>query len=138
MISISTPQILKAIPSGAAAVDVHWIGSLGYNHFLGAGIALLIVLLFARLSFRSAMAGFLTIVPVMISVLFLYTVMGVLDIWLAVGTSMFAAIAIGVGVDFAVHTVDRLMYLINEENLPIKIAFQEFINLQDELCYSIF
>jgi predicted RND superfamily exporter protein len=117
---------LKAIPSGAAAVDVHWIGSLGYNHFLGAGIALLIVLLFAALSFRSAMAGFLTIVPVMISVLFLYTVMGVLDIWLAVGTSMFAAIAIGVGVDFAVHTVDRLMYLINEENLPIKIAFQEF------------
>jgi predicted RND superfamily exporter protein len=117
---------LKAIPSGAAAVDVHWIGSLGYNHFLGAGIALLIVLLFAALSFRSAMAGFLTIVPVMISVLFLYTVMGVLDIWLAVGTSMFAAIAIGVGVDFAVHTVDRLMYLINEEGLPIKIAFQEF------------
>jgi predicted RND superfamily exporter protein len=117
---------LKAIPSGAAAVDVHWIGSLGYNHFLGAGIALLIVLLFAALSFRSAMAGFLTIVPVMISVLFLYTVMGVLDIWLAVGTSMFAAIAIGVGVDFAVHTVDRLMYLINEEGLLIKIAFQEF------------
>jgi hydrophobe/amphiphile efflux-3 (HAE3) family protein len=117
---------LKAIPSGAAAVDVHWIGSLGYNHFLGAVIALLIVLLFAALSFRSAMAGFLTIVPVMISVLFLYTVMGVLDIWLAVGTSMFAAIAIGVGVDFAVHTVDRLMYLINEEGLPIKIAFQEF------------
>jgi predicted RND superfamily exporter protein len=117
---------LKAIPSGAAAVDVHWIGSLGFNHFLGAGIALLIVLLFAALSFRSAMAGFLTIVPVMISVLFLYTVMGVLDIWLAVGTSMFAAIAIGVGVDFAVHTVDRLKYLMNEENLPVKVAFQEF------------
>jgi len=117
---------LTAIPSGTVAVDTHWIGSLGYNHFLGAGIALLVVLLFAALSFRSVMAGFLTIVPVLISVLFLYTVMGILDIWLAVGTSMFAAIAIGVGVDFAVHTVDRLLFLINEEGLSLQKAYQEF------------
>ena len=117
---------LTAISSGTVAVDAHWIGSLGYNHFLGAGIALLVVLLFAAMSFRSVMAGFLTIIPVMISVLFLYTVMGILDIWLAVGTSMFAAIAIGVGVDFAVHTVDRLSYLINEEGLTLQKAYQEF------------
>ena len=52
--------------------------------------------------------------------------MGLLDIWLAIGTSMFAAIAIGIGVDFAVHTVDRLKYLLNEKGLPIKEAYNEF------------
>jgi len=117
---------IKATTSGKVAVDAYWIGGLGFNHFLGAGLALLVVLIFAALSFRSLLAGVLTIIPVSISVLFIYTVMGVLDIWLAVGTSMFAAIAIGVGVDFAVHTVDRLKYLLKEKGLPIQQAYIEF------------
>lgn len=117
---------IKATTSGKVAVDAYWIGGLGFNHFLGAGLALLVVLIFAAFSFRSLVAGVLTIIPVSISVLFIYTVMGIMDIWLAVGTSMFAAIAIGVGVDFAVHTVDRLKYLLKEKNLPIQQAYTEF------------
>lgn len=117
---------IKATTSGKVTVDAYWINRLGYNHFLGAGLALLVVLIFAAFSFRSLWAGILTIIPVSISVLFIYTVMGLLDIWLAIGTSMFAAIAIGIGVDFAVHTVDRLKYLLNEKALPIKQAYQEF------------
>jgi len=117
---------IKATTSGKVTVDAYWINHLGFNHFLGAGIALLVVLIVAALSFRSLFAGVLTVIPVLISVLFIYTVMGVLDIWLAVGTSMFAAIAIGVGVDFAVHTVDRLKYLLGEKGLPIQEAYAEF------------
>ena len=52
--------------------------------------------------------------------------MGLLNIWLAVGTSMFAAIAIGIGVDFAVHTVDRLKFLLHDQGLPVYKAFNEF------------
>ncbi len=117
---------VKATTTGKVTVDAYWINRLGFNHFLGAGLALLVVLLFAALSFRSLWAGILTIIPVSISVLFIYTVMGILDIWLAIGTSMFAAIAIGIGVDFAVHTVDRLKFLLNEKGLPIKEAYNEF------------
>ncbi|NMH89841.1 efflux RND transporter permease subunit [Flavivirga algicola] len=117
---------IKATSSGKVTVDAHWINRLGFNHFVGAGLALLVVLLFAALSFKSIWAGILTIIPVSISVLFIYTVMGVLNIWLAVGTSMFAAIAIGVGVDFAVHTVDRLKFLLSEKGLPIKEGYHEF------------
>ena len=56
----------------------------------------------------------------------IYAVMGFTGIWLSVGTSMFAAIAIGVGVDFAVHTVDRMIYFINELKLDIEVAFETF------------
>ncbi|WP_170836987.1 efflux RND transporter permease subunit [Aquimarina amphilecti] len=117
---------IKATLSGKVALDTHWLSKLGFNHFLGAIIALLVVLIVAGFSFKSFTAGFLTVVPVTISVLFLYTVMGIMDIWLAVGTSMFAAIAIGVGVDFAVHTIDRLKYFLKEENLKITDAFNQF------------
>ena len=44
-----------------------------------------------------------------LSVVLIYGVMGFSGIWLGVGTSMFAAIAIGTGVDFAVHMLDRIM-----------------------------
>ncbi len=117
---------IKATTTGKVTVDAYWINRLGFNHFLGAGLALLVVLIFSALSFKSLWAGILTIIPVSISVLFIYTVMGILDIWLAIGTSMFAAIAIGIGVDFAVHTVDRLKFLLNEQGLPIKQAYSEF------------
>ncbi|AUP78470.1 efflux RND transporter permease subunit [Flavivirga eckloniae] len=117
---------IKATTTGKVTVDSYWINRLGYNHFIGAGLALLVVLIFSALSFKSFWAGVLTIIPVSISVLFIYTVMGLLNIWLAVGTSMFAAIAIGIGVDFAVHTVDKLKFLLNEKRLSTKEAYSEF------------
>ena len=33
------------------------------------------------------------------------------NIWFGIGTSMFASIAIGLGVDFAIHTMDRVKQL---------------------------
>jgi predicted RND superfamily exporter protein len=36
-------------------------------------------------------------------------------IWLSISTSMFAAIAIGLGVDFAVHSIERLEVLLRDE-----------------------
>ena len=119
-------ESIQATASGKVTVDAYWIDRLGFNHFLGAGLALLVVLIVSASSFRSFSAGLLTIIPVSISVLFIYTVMGLLNIWLAVGTSMFAAIAIGIGVDFAVHTVDRLKFLLGDKGLPLKKAYQEF------------
>ncbi|MFT7234415.1 MAG: putative RND superfamily exporter protein, partial [Cyclobacteriaceae bacterium] len=78
------------------------------------------------LSFRSFEAGVYTIIPVVFAVAVIYGVMGFSGIWLSVGTSMFAAIAIGVGVDFAVHTVDRMIFFIKEMKLDVDDAFESF------------
>ena len=75
-----------------------------------------LVMLMAALSLRSAVAGVITVIPVAVSVLLIYAVMGFSNIWLAIGTSMFAAIAIGLGVDFSVHTIERLQVLIRKEH----------------------
>ena len=56
----------------------------------------------------------------------IYAVMGAWSINLDVGTTMFAAIAIGVGVDFAVHTVDRLIYFIRDMKMSIRDAYDAF------------
>ena len=113
---------IQASMSGRVNVDYHWIKSLGESHFTGVTISLLLVMLMAALSLRSFVAGMITVIPVAVSVLLIYAVMGFTNIWLALGTSMFAAIAIGLGVDFSVHTIERLQVLVRREGRSIDEA----------------
>ena len=113
---------IKASLSGRVNIDYHWIKSLGESHFYSIAISLLLVMAMAALSMRSAVAGFITVVPVAVAILLIYAVMGFTNIWLAIGTSMFAAIAIGLGVDFSVHTIERLQVLIKQQGKTIDEA----------------
>ena len=101
--------------SGRVNVDYHWIKRLGDTNWGSVGVALLLVWLMASLAFRSMVAGTITVLPVTLTVLLVYAVMAFTGIWLSISTSMFAAIAIGLGVDFSVHTIERLQVLLREE-----------------------
>ena len=110
---------IGATLSGRVNVDYHWIKRLGETNWGSVGLALLMVWLMASLAFRSLLAGVVTVLPVTLTVLLVYAVMAFNGIWLSIGTSMFAAIAIGLGVDFAVHTVERLEVLLRDERLSL-------------------
>jgi len=99
---------VSATLSGRVNLTYHWIRDLGRSHFFGMGIALFLVWLVSSILFRSLVAGSFALIPVATSILLVYTAMVVLEIGLGIGTSMFAAVAIGLGVDFAIHTIDRI------------------------------
>src|SRR6185503_7874346 len=65
------------------------------------------VLLMCIVIFRSIRDGLLCLAPLFVSVVLVYAVMGLANIWLGVATSMFAAVAIGLGIDLAIHMVAR-------------------------------
>ncbi len=100
--------------SGRVTVNYHWIKDLGHSHFLSVVIALGCVLLVSALLFRSIPAGILAVLPVASSILVVYAAMVIRGVDLGIGTSMFASVAIGLGVDFAIHTIDRLKTLLQE------------------------
>ena len=102
--------------SGRVDVDYHWIYQLGNNHAKSVGIALLAVWSALILCFRSVRMATFTILPVLCSVCAIYAIMGYTGKWLNVGTSMFAAIAIGTGVDFSVRTMSRLREFYQEND----------------------
>lgn len=102
--------------SGRVNVDYHWIKRLGETNWGSVAIALLLVWAMAAASFRSIVAGTITVLPVTLTVLQVYAVMAFNGLWLSISTSMFAAIAIGLGVDFAVHTIERLEVLLRDEH----------------------
>jgi len=98
--------------SGRVTVNHQWLKTIGDNHVKSLGLSLLFVLIAATVVFRSLVAGLMSLVPVVMSLLMVYAVMGFAGIWLGVGTSMFAAIAIGLGIDFAIHTLVRMKELL--------------------------
>jgi predicted RND superfamily exporter protein len=99
---------MTASLTGDVNVSYHWMRSLQTSHFKGVILSLTLVLAASIIVFRSPVAGLVSVVPVLFTVLILYACMGYLGIYLEPATSMFAAIALGVGVDFAIHLVDRL------------------------------
>ena len=105
---------LTAKISGHVAVHYYWMTELLSGHFMSVAFALLAVWAMAIFMFRSVFAGTLTMAPVALSVLLGYAIMGFSGIWLGIGTSMSAAITIGIGVDFAVHSVHRVSALLGE------------------------
>ncbi|WP_206019789.1 outer membrane lipoprotein-sorting protein [Pseudomaricurvus alkylphenolicus] len=107
-------ELVTGTLSGRVNLNYHWIKDLGISHFAGMGIALFLVWLVSSLLFRSAVAGFFALIPVATSILLVYSAMVGFGIPLGIGTSMFAAVAIGLGVDFAIHTIDRLRSLYQE------------------------
>lgn len=108
-------ESVKGTLTGRVNLNYHWIKDMGASHFFGVAIALFLVWLVSSILFKSALAGFFALIPVATSILLVYSAMVVLSIPLGIGTSMFAAVAIGLGVDFAIHTIDRLRSLYKEE-----------------------
>ncbi len=103
-----------------AAVDpaISAIGGYGYiraelaNRVMtgtiwSLSIALVVIFLLLSLIFRSAMAGLLGIIPLSVSVLVLFGLMGWLGIRLDVATALLSSIMIGVGVDYTIHFLWR-------------------------------
>ncbi|MBV1911744.1 MAG: outer membrane lipoprotein-sorting protein [Kangiellaceae bacterium] len=105
---------VSATLSGRVTVNYHWIKDLGESHFVGLAISMFLVWAVSALLFGSLTAGLYAIIPVSSSLLLVYASMVALDIDLGIGTSMFASVAIGLGVDFSIHTIDRLKSLFSE------------------------
>lgn len=107
---------IKAQLTGRANINYEWMQHLGDSHFLGLSVTLALVFIMATLSFRSLIAGLFCLTPIVTTVFGIYAYMGYTGVPLSVSSSMFAAIAIGLGVDFSIHTVERLQVLIGRSN----------------------
>lgn len=107
---------ISAQPTGRANINYEWMQHLGEGHFVGLSVTLALVYIMAALSFRSLIAGLFCLAPIVTTVFGIYAYMGYAGVPLSVSSSMFAAIAIGLGVDFSIHTVERLQVLIGGSN----------------------
>jgi predicted RND superfamily exporter protein len=64
------------------------------------------VFIIIAISNRSLAAGIIGIVPLGISILINFAVMGFLGIKLNIGTSMVASVSVGIGIDYTIHYIE--------------------------------
>jgi predicted RND superfamily exporter protein len=116
---------IKGTLSGRVNVDYHWLDTLLGTQYKSVIIALTLVWVIVCISLRSIYGGTLAVIPVVLGCLSVYAFMGATGITLAVGTSMTAAIALGIGIDFSIHTLDRVKLLMTEGGLEIDAALRQ-------------
>ncbi len=90
------------------------------------GIAFVAVFLMLALQFGSLLMGILTIIPIILTIVASFGLMGLLHIDLNISTIMVASIAIGAGIDYTIHYVSRykneLLRRTKEEALKITMT----------------
>lgn len=72
------------------------------------GLVFSVVFLFCAVTYRSMLAGFLFVLPLMLSNYLTYALMGARQIGLDVNTMPVVALGVGLGVDFGLYIVDRI------------------------------
>ncbi|MBL9027315.1 MAG: MMPL family transporter [Myxococcales bacterium] len=99
--------------AGGGSLDVRITGlpvlyrglssSVFNNQWNSLWFALLLVIAFKALLFRSVGAGILSSIPTLITLVLIYGTMGLVGVHLDIGTSMLASLIIGAGDDYAVE-----------------------------------
>jgi len=100
-----------------AGVEVNYAGS-GYKALVFTDLILegqiasiimsmVLVLLLLALMFKNFKVGLIGSVPIIITALIGFGVMGLLNIPLSTTTALISSIAIGIGIDYAVHFIER-------------------------------
>ncbi len=93
--------------AGDVAVSQAMIPAIVHSQVTSLALALTGSLAAVCLLYRSLRIGLLTLLPASLSGLWMFGLMGWLEIPLGVATSMFCAISLGVGVDYAIHFMER-------------------------------
>ena len=98
-------------------VDINYAGS-GYKALVftdlilegqikSLALSLVLIVILLTLMFRQISIGLIGAVPITITALLSFGVMGLLNIPLSTTTALLASIAVGIGIDYAVHFIER-------------------------------
>ncbi len=101
------PEGVRIDFAGDVAVSQSLIGAIVSTQLQSLVFSVLGILAITMLLTRSPLYALYCVLPCALSLPLVFAAMGWLDIPLGVATSMFAAMIIGAGVDFAIHVIER-------------------------------
>ncbi|MDR1867666.1 MAG: MMPL family transporter [Treponema sp.] len=105
-IAVNFPKNLRVTVGGTALVENSINELIVQSQLVSVITSLMMVFLIISVSNTSIIAGFIGIIPLSLSILINFAVMGFFKIKLDIGTSMIAAISVGVGIDYTIHYIE--------------------------------
>ncbi len=73
------------------------------------GLSVLIVFVLVALMFRNIQLGAIATIPILIAIMVNFGLMGILGVPLTVSTAVISSIAVGIGVDYAIHFITHYL-----------------------------
>lgn len=101
------PCGIKLAFAGDVAVSQTLIGAIVSTQTISLLVSLAGIVVITAVMGRSFVWGFLCVLPCAVAVLINFAVMGWVGMPLGVATSMFAGMTLGIGVDYAIHLMER-------------------------------
>jgi uncharacterized protein len=77
------------------------------GQIISLALSLIIVILLLSVMFRSVKIGLIGSVPIMLTAVANFGVMGLLGVPLSMSTALISSIAVGIGIDYAIHFIER-------------------------------
>lgn len=113
--------------TGMPFVDVTMDRSLIRSQFGSLSIAIIMVIIFVGLILRSLKTGFFATIPIIAAIIILFGVMGFAGIPLNIATVLVASVALGIGIDYSIHVISNVKYLMKSHEDDISHALEETI-----------
>lgn len=93
--------------AGSGYKSLVFSGLILQGQISSLGLSVLIVFLLVSLMFHSLLLGLVGTIPVVISIAVNFGSMGLLNLPLTTSTALISSIAVGIGVDYAIHFIER-------------------------------
>jgi predicted RND superfamily exporter protein len=105
-IDANFPKNVKTTIGGLSAVEASLNALVVQSQLISVIISLFLVFIIIAASNRSFVMGLIGIIPLSITILINFAVMGFLGIKLNIGTSMVASVSVGIGIDYTIHYIE--------------------------------
>ncbi|MFA5670799.1 MAG: MMPL family transporter, partial [Balneolaceae bacterium] len=132
----------------ALNTTVHYAGN-GYKAFVFSELLLegqiaslllsfVIVAILLTLLFRNILVGIIGVIPIAITAAINFGVMGLFNVPLSSATALISSIAVGIGVDYAIHLIEHYRNRRLEGYTIIKATFASIHNTGRAIIYNAF
>jgi predicted RND superfamily exporter protein len=105
-IAANFPKNVKTTIGGLSAVEAALNTLVVQSQLISVLLSLFLVFVIIAVSNRSLVLGLIGIIPLSITILINFAVMGFLGIKLNIGTSMVASVSVGIGIDYTIHYIE--------------------------------
>jgi len=100
------PDTVKVTVGGQVKIEGALNDLVIWSQLTSVFISLLMVFIIIAVSYRSIVAGLIGIVPLSISILLNFAIMGFIGIKLNIATALVASVSVGIGVDYTIHYLE--------------------------------
>ncbi len=114
------PYVEKIVISGMPAINLMMNEAILVNQIQSIIVTVFVVLLACMFIFRSVAGGFFASIPITFTLIITLGVMGYLGIPINYSTLINASIAVGAGIDYCIHFIERFKY----EHIVNKLDFE--------------